>query len=81
MEKTEEVKQASGRTGDAGERRPHTPRSGVVLKSAETVQKEADENHEGAKVPHGDSSNKNEQLAEKLRKATSTVTLVPRGPS
>ena len=54
-------------------------RSAVVLKSADSVQKEAEENDEGAKAPHGDSlEEEDEQLAEKLRKAIGTVTLVPR---
>ena len=79
MEKTEEVQEASKRTDDAGEKRPHTPRSGVVLKSAEAVKREVDEKDEAAKAAHGDSSDEeDDQLAEKLRKATGTVTLVPR---
>ena len=50
----------------------------MVLKSAETVQRETDENDEGAKAPHGDSSDEEDnQLAEKLRDATGSVTLVP----
>ena len=37
-----------------------------------------DEDDPGAKAPHGDSSDEeDEQLAENLRKATSAVTLTP----
>ena len=45
MEGTEETKDAekakesSEPKGDAGEKRPHTPRSGLVLRSAEEVQR------------------------------------------
>ena len=47
--KAEQAKEPSGR------KRPHTPRSGVQLKSAEAVQKRED-NDPGAKAPHDDSS-------------------------
>ena len=51
----------------------------MVLKSAEAVQREVDENDEGAKEAHGDSSDEeDDQLAEKLRKATGSVILVSR---
>ena len=64
--------------GDAGEKRPHTPRSGVVLRSAEEVQRKDEEDPDG-KAPHGNSSEEEaELLAENLRKATSAVTLTSR---
>ena len=59
--------------GEKSEKRPHTPRSGLVLKTSEEVRSQA-----GEKAPHGESSeNDDEQLAVELPKASS-VTLTPR---
>ena len=60
---------------EESEKRPHTPRSGIVLKTSEEVrQREA-----GEKAPHGESSDEGDdaQLAENLQKASS-VRLTPR---
>ena len=60
---------------EKGEKKLHTPRSGLVLKSSEEVQMQ----DAGEKAPHGESSEgDDEQLAEDLRKASSAVTLTPR---
>ena len=59
------AEEASKAEKEEGEKRPHTPRSGLVLKSAEEVQMQ----DAGEKAPHGDSSESDdEQLAENLRK-------------
>ena len=74
----EKAKESSEPKGDAGEKRPHTPRSGLVLRSAKEVQKK-DAEDPGEKAPHGDSSDEeDEQLAENLRRSTSVVALTPR---
>ena len=53
------------------EKRPHTPRSGIVLKTAEEVQQQ----HAGEKAPHGQSSDEADDadLADQLQKASSVA--------
>ena len=53
------------------EKRPHTPRSGIVLRKAEEVQQQ----DAGEKTPHGDSSDDADDvvLAENLQKASSVA--------
>ena len=53
------------------EKRPHTPRSGIVLKSAEEVQQQ----DAGDKAPHGDYSDEADdaELADHLQKASSVA--------
>ena len=59
---------------EKSEKRPHTPRSGLVLKTSEEVRLQ----DTGEKAPHGESSEDDEQLAEGLRMASSAVSLTPR---
>ena len=59
---------------EKSEKRPHTPRSGLVLKTSEEVRLQ----DTGEKAPHGESSEDDEQLAEGLRMASSVVSLTPR---
>ena len=81
-ESAEEGTKAAGKAEETskaeeekGEKKPHTPRPRLVLKSAEEVQAQ----DAGEKAPHGGSSESDdEQLAENLRKASSVVTLAPR---
>ena len=56
---------------EKSEKRPHTPRSGIVLKKAEEVQQQ----DAGEKTPHGDSSDDADDvvLAENLQKASSVT--------
>ena len=53
------------------EKRPHTPRSGIVLKTAEEVQQQ----QAGEKAPHGQSSDEADDadLADQLQKASSVA--------
>ena len=53
------------------EKGPHTPRSGIVLKTAEEVQQQ----HAGEKAPHGQSSDEADDadLADQLQKASSVA--------
>ena len=53
------------------EKRPHTPRSGIVLKKAEEVQ----QHDAGEKAPHGQSSDEADdvELADRLQKASSVA--------
>ena len=53
------------------EKRPHTPRSGIVLKTAEEVQQQ----DAGEKAPHGQSSDEADdtELADQLQKASSVA--------
>ena len=53
------------------EKRPHTPRSGIVLKTAEEVQQQ----DAGEKAPHGQSSDEADdaELANQLQKASSVA--------
>ena len=53
------------------EKRPHTPRSGIVLKTAEEVQQQ----EAGEKAPHGQSSDEADdaELADQLQKASSVA--------
>ena len=53
-------KESKGAEGDAGEKQPHTPRSGLVLKSAEEVPKK-DAEDPGEKAPRGDSSDEEDE--------------------
>ena len=57
---------------EKSEKRPHTPRSGLVLKTSEEVRSQA-----GEKAPHGDSSEGDDELAADLQKGSS-VTLTSR---
>ena len=72
LEKTEKD---AGRAGepadDKSEKRPHTPRSGIVLKKAEEVQ----QHDAGEKAPHRESSDEADdaELAENLQKASSVA--------
>ena len=59
---------------EKSEKRPHTPRSGLVLKTSEEVRLQ----DTGEKAPHGESSEDDEQLAEGLRMASSAVSLTSR---
>ena len=54
---------------EKSEKKPHTPRSGIVLKSAEETQ----QHDAGEKAPHGNSSDEvnDVELAENLQKASS----------
>ena len=58
-------------TAAESEKRPHTPRSGIVLKKAEEVQRQ----DAGEKAPHGDSSDEADdaELADHLQKASSVA--------
>ena len=60
---------------EKSEKQPHTPRSGLVLKTSEEVRSQ----EAGEKAPHGESSDGDDaQLAADLQKASSIVTLTPR---
>ena len=55
---------------EKSEKRPHTPRSGLVLKTSEEVRSQ----EAGEKAPHGESSDgDDEQLAAELQKASSVT--------
>ena len=58
-------------TAEKSEKKTHTPRSGIVLKTAEEVQQQ----DAGEKAPHGDSSDDADDvvLAENLQKASSVA--------
>ena len=64
-EKTEKDATDAAKVEDVekSEKRPHTPRSGLVLKTSEEVRLQ----DTGEKAPHGESSEDDEQLAEGLR--------------
>ena len=65
--------EGAGKAGEAATEKsePHTPRSGIVLKSAEEVQQQ----DAGEKAPHGDPSDDADdaELAENLQKASSVA--------
>ena len=71
----EKADKDAGRAGEPAEekseKRPHTPRSGIVLRSAEEVQ----QRDAGEKAPHGDSSDEDDDvmLAENLQKVSSVT--------
>ena len=75
LKSASEVSKVSGRAGvpadERSEKRPHTPRSGIVLKKAEEVQ----EHDAGEKAPHGESSDEADdaELAENWQKASSVA--------
>ena len=68
--KDKEVREARTTTAES-EKRPHTPRSGIVLKKAEEVQ----QHDAGEKAPHGQSSDEADDadLADRLQKASSVA--------
>ena len=68
--KKDKVQEARTTTAES-EKRPHTPRSGIVLKKAEEVQRQ----EAGEKAPHGDSSDEADdaELADHLQKASSVA--------
>ena len=71
----EKAEKDAGRAADPAEekseKRPHTPRSGIVLKTVEEVQR----HDAGEKAPHRDSSDEADdvELAESLQKASSAT--------
>ena len=71
----EKAVEDAGKAGESAteksEKRPHTPRSGIVLKTAVEVQQQ----DAGEKAPHGDSSDDADDvvLAENLQKASSVA--------
>ena len=68
-EETEKGVKGAKTTAEESEKRPHTPRSGIVLKKAEEVQR----HDAGEKAPHRESSDEADdaELAEHLQKASS----------
>ena len=69
-EKGEDARKARA-SAEESEKRPHTPRSGIVLKKAEEVQ----QHDAGEKAPHRESSDEADdaELAENLQKASSVA--------
>ena len=69
--KKEKDVQEARTTTEGSEKRPHTPRTGIVLKRAEEVQR----HDAGEKAPHGDSSDEADdaELADHLQKASSVA--------
>ena len=71
----EKAEKDAGKAGapaeEKSEKRPHTPRTGIVLKRAEEVQ----QHDAGEKAPHRDSSDEADdaELAENLQKASSVA--------
>ena len=68
--KDKDVQEARTTTAES-EKRPHTPRSGIVLKKAEEVQ----QHDAGEKAPHGQSSDEADDAehADRLQKASSVA--------
>ena len=66
---TEKGVKGARTTAEESEKRPHTPRSGIVLKKAEEVQ----QHDAGEKAPHRESSDEADdaELADHLQKASS----------